>query len=73
MDDITYSETQGWNGGDTRTLYAITDKRTGGIVVRPGGAMLGIGPAVDIEVATRFIAEQLGQKPLHSGWRVLEE
>lgn len=69
---MNYSESNGWTGGDSRTLYTITDTRTGTVVVRPGDSMNGIGPAVDIRVATRAEAEEHWQCPLHSGWKVEE-
>lgn len=64
-----------WTGGDSRTLYAFTDERTGQTVVRPGGAtkvstsMNGIGPDAKVRVATRDEAEKLWQNPLHEGWK----
>lgn len=66
---ITYSEEKGWTGGDSRTLYHITDVRTDQSKVRPG-PFLGVGPMVRIRVATRAEAEEGWQKPLHSGWKV---
>lgn len=68
-----YDERRGWHGGDSRTLYAFTDARTGRTVVRPGhvSAMRDVGPAVSsIRVATRDEAERLWQSPLHAGWTV---
>ncbi len=69
---MKYSRESGWTGGDARTLYLITDTRTGVSVVRPGDCLQGIGPAVDIVIARRCDAEVLWQSPLHSGWTVVE-
>jgi len=57
---------------DSRTLYAITDLRTGSICVRPGGQFPpGMDPdAISVETATREQAETLWQNPLHAGWNV---
>lgn len=65
-----YSETRGWHGGAKNTLYAIEDRRTGGVVVRPREQMRGIGPEVAIRLATRSEAERHWQRPLHSGWKI---
>lgn len=65
-----YSEGKGWTGGDTRTLYAITDVRTGNVTVRPGKSFAGVGPACTIRIATRLEAETEWQSPLHAGWKV---
>ncbi len=67
---MKYSSRKGWVGGDSRTLYTITDKRTGSILVRPGDSLAGIGPDVTIAVATRGEALAHWQSPLHSGWTV---
>lgn len=67
---LTYSERKGWTGADARTLYAITDKRTGTIEVLPGDQLGGVGPVVTIRVATRIEAEYGWQRPLHAGWTV---
>jgi hypothetical protein len=53
-----------------RSLYAITDRRTGAILVRPGGQFGGVGPEVLIRLATRAEAEEHWQNPLSPGWRV---
>ncbi len=65
-----YSESGGWRGGAKKTLFAITDKRTGRVIVRPREQMRGVGPEVRVRVATRAEAEQHWQSPLHSGWKV---
>jgi hypothetical protein len=74
-----YSEKRGWTGGDPRTLYAITDKRTGKVQVRPGGgssrgvwsSFKGVGPEVTIRVATR--SEAMGNVfPRGVGWMVAD-
>lgn len=65
-----YTSRHGWTGGDSRTLYAFTDARSGDVTVRPGGSATGIGPACSVAIATRAQAESLWQSPLHSGWRV---
>lgn len=65
-----YTARGGWVGGMGTALYAVTDKRTGVVTVRPGNWMNGIGPEVTIRVATRDEAERLWQSPLHSGWVV---
>jgi len=70
VDIPTYSERHGWRGGDKDTLYAITDKRTGNVMVRPVRDMHAVGPDVDVRVATRDEAEQHWQRPLNSGWKV---
>jgi hypothetical protein len=69
---LTYTEAKGWTGGDDRTLYLVTDKRTGRTLVRPGYLLKGIGPVADIRVATRNEAMQGWQSPLHAGWTVRE-
>jgi hypothetical protein len=66
----TYSKRKGWTGGMGTALYAITDKRTGKVQVRPGDWMAGIGPEVTIRVATRAEAETLWQSPLSPSWIV---
>jgi hypothetical protein len=65
-----YSETQGWHGGAKNVLYAVTDRRTRRVIVRPREDMRGVGPAVTVRVATRGEAERHWQRPLHSGWKV---
>jgi hypothetical protein len=66
---LHYTEERGWQGGDDRTLYAITDRRTRRVIVRPGD-QLRAGPDVDIRMATREEAEEHWQRPLHAGWKV---
>lgn len=69
----TYDERKGWTGGDSRTLYAFTDRRTGGVTILPGPGAQGItaiGPEVTVRVATRAEAEEGWQSPLHRGWTV---
>jgi hypothetical protein len=69
-----YNQSCRWEGGDSRTLYAFIDKRTGTVKVRPGAlsehAVCGIGPECDVRIATRTEAETHWQNPLHSGWKV---
>lgn len=65
-----YSEARGWRGGAKNTLYAITDRRTGRVIVRPRENMRGVGPEVTVRLATRAEAETHWQRPLHSGWKV---
>ena len=73
-----WSDKSGWVGGDSRTLYAFTDKLIGKVTVRPGNKsqMRGIGPNATVRVATREEAQRLwgggndGQGPLHPGWKV---
>ena len=71
-----YTERQGWIGGDSRTLYAFTDRRTGKVGVYPGGGgstkklLMRVGPEADVRVATRAEAEEHWQSPLHVGWKV---
>lgn len=67
---MKYTDAKGWTGGDSRTLYAITDNTTGLVLVRPGHGLAGIGPEVVITVATKEQAEEHWQNPLHSGWKV---
>jgi hypothetical protein len=73
-----YDDRRGWTGGDSKTLYTFTDRRTGTVGVHPGGGGAGKkllmhwGPEVDVRVATRAEAEEHWQRPLHAGWRVLE-
>lgn len=58
---------------DDRTLYAITDRRTGTVLVRPGGLMCGYvdrDDVVDIQVATRHQAEEGWQCPVHPSYKV---
>ena len=70
---LTWNDTKcRWEGWDMNTLYAITDNRTGKLLVRPGFDMRSIGPEVTIRVATRTEAEERWQKPLHAGWTVSE-
>lgn len=69
---FTYTAETGWAGGDDRTLYAVTDKRTGRVTVRPAYLFAGVGPEVTIAVATRSQAEADWQAPLHAGWKVVE-
>ncbi|HSX22542.1 MAG TPA: hypothetical protein VLE97_07200 [Gaiellaceae bacterium] len=70
-----YDEKRGWTGGDNRTLYAFTDRRTGAVNVHPGGGSgkkltMHWGPEADVRVATRPEAEIHWQNPLHAGWKV---
>jgi hypothetical protein len=73
-----YTEQHGWTGGDSRTLYAFTDRRTGKVGVHPGGGsskaklLMHWGPEADVRIATRSEAEDLWQRPLHVGWNVAE-
>lgn len=73
-----YDEKRGWTGGDSRTLYMFTDRRTGTRDVHPGGGGAGKkllmhwGPEADVRVATRSEAETHWQNPLHAGWNVDE-
>lgn len=74
----TYDERRGWIGGDSKTLYAFTDKRTGSVTVRPGGGprkpgLHRIGPEATVRIATRAEAEAHWQDPLHPGWVVANE
>jgi len=71
-----WDDRRGWTGGDSRTLYAFTDRLTGRLyAVRPGGgrriADAG-GPNADVRLATRAEAERLWQSPLHAGWKVVD-
>lgn len=66
---VRFDSRRGWVGLDGRTLYAFTDKRTSSVVVRPGNQTGGIGPEVDVRVATRAEAEKHWQSPLHAGWK----
>jgi len=73
----SYDEQHGWMGGDSKTLYAFTDKRTGKVTVRPGGGrgkpgLHHIGPEASVRVATRAEAEAHWQDPLHPGWVVAD-
>jgi hypothetical protein len=65
-----YSAERGWRGGAKNVLYAIEDRRTGGVIVRPREHMRSVGPEVHIRIATRAEAEHHWQRPLHSGWKV---
>lgn len=69
---FTYNAKRGWTGLMGTALYAIIDKRTGALQVRPGDYMTGIGPEVDIRVATRGEAETHWQSPLSPGWIVAD-
>lgn len=66
---------KGWTGGDSKALYAFTDKRTGRVKVAPGTGdgfvqwQVG-GPEQTVRLATRAEAQRLWQKPLHKGWKV---
>jgi hypothetical protein len=59
-----------WSGGESRTLYAFTSLATGRTWVVPGGYAMHWGPEATVRVATRDEAEELWQRPLHSGWTV---
>lgn len=66
-----------WVGGDSRTLYAYTDHRTGSVSIHPGAtspsrvAINAAGPPEgSVRVATRAEAEAGWQSPLHPGWKV---
>lgn len=61
-----------WRGGDSRTLYAFTSLMTGRTWVVPGGYEMNWGSQATVRVATRAEAEELWQRPLHSGWIVDE-
>lgn len=63
---------KGWVGGDSRTLYAFTDKSMGRVEVYPGGSPshVHVGPEATVRLATRAEAERLWQSPLHVGWKV---
>ena len=69
-----WNDRKGWHGGNSRTLYAFTDKRTGRTLVRPVYSAGGIGDYCTVRVATRREAERPDpegwQNPLHSGWLV---
>lgn len=73
-----YDERRGWIGGDSRTLYALTDRRTGRVAVHPGGGGPGkklltyMGPEAQVRVATREEGEEHWQRPLPAGWNVLD-
>ncbi len=72
-----YDERRGWVGGDSRTLYAFVDRRTGRVGVNPGGGagkqlLMNWGPEAVVRVATHAEAESLYQSPLHAGWKVTE-
>lgn len=64
---LKYSETKGWTGGDSRTLYTVTDLRTGQQTVRPGWNLERVGPVVDIRIATQAEADAAGWP---RGWTV---
>jgi hypothetical protein len=71
-----YTEKHGWVGGDSRTLYAFVDRRTGTVAVYPGGGakkrvLMHWGPEADVRIATRSEGEEHWQKPL-KGWTVRE-
>lgn len=71
-----YTEKHGWVGGDSRTLYAFTDRRTGQVAVYPGGGakkklLMHVGPEADVRIASRSEAEELWQSPLR-GWTVAD-
>lgn len=70
-----YDARRGWIGGDNRTLYTFTDRSTRLKVVHPGGGtgkkvLANMGPEMDVRVASQIEAEELWQRPLHSGWNV---
>lgn len=69
-----YHERRGWTGGDSKTLYILTDRRTGSVGVYPGGGtgkklLMNWGPEADVRVASRGEAEKHWQNPLHVGWK----
>lgn len=72
-----YNEKHGWLGGDTKRLYAFTDKLTGHVSVHPGRraghSHIPVGDNATVRPATRSEAEQYWQNPLHSGWKVEED
>jgi hypothetical protein len=59
-----------WKGGDSRTLYTFANPDTGRMWVVPGGHEMLSGPQATVRVSTRDEAEELWQRPLHSGWQV---
>lgn len=62
-----------WQGGDTRTLFAFVDERTGSVEVRPGQQFhRGVGPACAVRLATRAEAEAGWQYPLNPRWNVAD-
>ncbi len=65
-----YTALKGWTGGESDRLYAIVDKVTGRVLVRPAFDLRGIGPDVAIRHALRSEAEREWQSPLHPGWKV---
>lgn len=71
-----WDDKKGWVGGDSRTLYAFVDKRTGNVRVAPGGGPRGKvsgagGDHADVRIATRAEGEKHWQDPLHSGWKTV--
>ncbi len=66
---LTYSSESGWTGADSRTLYLVTDTRTGDAKVRPGYLLTGFGPAVEIRIATGPEALDMWHDNL-KGWTV---
>lgn len=66
-----------WTGGDTRTLYAFTDERTGRVRVEGGRGRyshrrqnyIPVGSAATVRCATREEAARAGW-PVEKGWTV---
>lgn len=67
-----WNSKKGWIGGDTRTLYAYTDKRTNRVTVRPGpGTRFGdtaVGDHATVRVATRA---EVDASDWPKGWKTL--
>lgn len=69
-----WDDRKGWTGGELHRLYAFTCLHTGQVQIRPAGLRPGDspGPNCDVRPARRAEAEEGWQRPLHSGWKVVE-
>lgn len=65
-----YDSKRGWTGGDSRVVYAFTDRRTGVTKVAPVQHAESIGPEVEVRPATRMEAWDNDYKS--SGWKNLD-
>lgn len=64
---------KGWIGGDTRTLYALTDRLTKRVSIHPGGGITA-GDNADVAIATReqalAVKDDDGARYWPKGWKV---
>lgn len=68
-----YDDRKGWHKADSHALYHFTDRRTKRTFVAPGDSLKGIGPEVDVRLASRSEGEALWQNPLNPSWKVADD